>query len=506
MLPTRSVRGVAALLTVPLLVFLLGFLRRWTTDAPNVDDYLYAIQTSDFLHGLSNGPHALARAWQAHATNSPLMPMLALPLAALSANPNVLVLTQVIPLVGLAVSSAALLRQWGHSPTKARVGAGLLCCSAPVLSYALMWHFALAATACTVGIVAAYGRSDRLQLRNPVLLMGVLMGFLVLTRVVAPVYAVAVAVPLFVDACRGGAVRAMRSALLVGAVAAVVAAPWWLLCGRTAVSYLTGFGYDTRSGFVGPRAGFLTHQWQRLQHTSFETGLLLTFVLLALVLLAALQRERQVVLPLSIAGLGLVVLGTSGDEGTAFAQPLVALVFLAALHVALQRRWALGSLAAAVLLTTTALLAGLVSPSFSGYVLWSHDLPAEGEQRAALGCTNCSLGSSQALSRQLISRVGGGRVVVVRDDAVLNVNGLTFLSADVSPRPSFQTSPYGAAALAPVDLLHADFVVTGRTKAPYHGGLDWNQVEQVVGAEGYRLIETWRLSSDADVKLWAKGS
>src|SRR5918992_2407174 len=93
MLRTATLGGVAA-------VFGVIVLLRWQEGFSNVDDYLYAIQTQTYFDALPN-PRDLIDAWRAHGSNTPAVPMMALPLAAVSTSPHLLVLVQLIPLLVL---------------------------------------------------------------------------------------------------------------------------------------------------------------------------------------------------------------------------------------------------------------------------------------------------------------------------------------------------------------------------------------------------------------------
>ena len=56
---------------------------RWHAHYANVDDYLYALQTRAYVDAFGLDPVPLVHAWEAYGTNTPLIPMLALPIAAI---------------------------------------------------------------------------------------------------------------------------------------------------------------------------------------------------------------------------------------------------------------------------------------------------------------------------------------------------------------------------------------------------------------------------------------
>ena len=164
MVRAATLGGVAA-------VFGAVVILRWQEGFSNVDDYLYAAQTRAYFDALPD-PGALVDAWRANGSNAPALPTLALPLAAAGSSPHWLVVVQLIPLLVLVASVRSLLGSLGVAPRAAWIGAGGIGLLAPVLGYAAMYHFGLAAAACTALAFAAYARSDRLARRRPALVRG----------------------------------------------------------------------------------------------------------------------------------------------------------------------------------------------------------------------------------------------------------------------------------------------------------------------------------------------
>lgn len=232
----------------------------------------------------------------------------------------------------LAVTGGLLGRLGVHGPIRWWGAAGTTV-MAPVLTYAGMLHFALASSAATVAAVWAYVASDRLSKRAPAVALGMCLGVLSLSRVVSLVYAAAVLLPCAFHAvyARHDIRRRLVNAALAGAAGAAVAAPWWLVNGRASLTYLLGAGYDEDSGFA-PRTGLASRVVDRLTHTADESGWILAAILL-IGAVVSLRRPGSVRLVGSSGFLGILLLGSSSNAGTAFGLPPVVLLAVAALTV-----------------------------------------------------------------------------------------------------------------------------------------------------------------------------
>lgn len=500
-----SVRGVslrapafgAAALTV---LFAVVYVRRLRMGLSNVDDYLYARQT------LTIGDRGLVEGWRSFGHNSPLVPTLAVPLAALRRSPHVMVLVQLPLLLGLYVASGGALAQLGVPRSARWWGAAGVAAVGPVVLYAGMYSFALAAAAATVAALWAYLASDRLRRRVPTVLLGFALGALLLSRVVSPVYVVALLLPLGFDALRSvdaGRDRARRLAnALLGVVAAlVVAGPWWLLNGREAVSYLLGAGFDDASGFA--RANGLVDRFvDRAAHSAHETGWLLSVAVVALVVLAMAGRTRAR-LPAASALVGLVLLASSSNKGTAFALPLLVLGLVAAggaLHARFGERVVTASVLVAIL-TGVAAAFGVAAPSGAGE-LWVSRLPVHDQADESLGCA-CTSDLPSDLHATVLEQAGPGTVLVVRDDAVLNVEGLRFANRQPS-RVRITTPPFGASTLDDELLADATAVVLGATPSPYHAAMDLDALETQVRLAGFELHWRRALSEENRIEIWRR--
>ncbi len=442
--------------------------------------------------------------------------MLALPVAPVSTSPHVLVLVQVVPLLALVAGVRSLLGQVGVERRAAWLATAAISTLAPVLAYAAMWHFALAATACTVWAVAAYARSDRLARLRPALALGLALGLLSLTRVMAPVYIVALAVPIAIDVLASGAdrLRRVRNGAGAALVAALVAAPWWLATGDDAFDYLRSSGYE-QTVFT-PDTSLFDRAIDRLEWTAEETGWLLALLLVALggwALVCVVRRVpgwRLLAVLLGAVAVGMAFLATSSNLGTAFALPFVVLLACAAVPALLQlgrplRTVALAASAAVLAVSLLALTGALPKATVADHRLWNEALPGVEQARAVLRCDDCRPPDSERLAEDVLAVIGERPALIVREDAVLNSEGLRHVaverhaSANVSP-------PAAGATVPPAQLARVDFVVTGLTVGPYRPGVDVAGLDARMRAAGFRPVLDKRPSAWNTVTVWAAPS
>lgn len=486
---------------------------RWHSQVSNVDDYAYALQTRAYLDAIGLHPHALVDAWRQYGSYSPLVPMIALPVAAVDSSLSVLVLVQVIPLLVLLFSARSLLASLGCRLWVSWLAAALITTVPPVLGYAAMYHFGLAATACTVLAADAYARSARLRRRRAALVLGLALGLLAVARVIAPVYIAALLAAIFVDGALDRADRRARAtnAALAAVVAVVVAAPWWLAAGPTATRYLTSAGYGSGAFTAGgSRAEIALH---RLTWTATETGWLLALVIATLTLWALACVARRVAgwrlgaFLIAVALLSLAFLATSSNAGTAFALPVVALLCCPAVWGIEHLRRPVRGVAIAACLASLVLpalgLLGLVGHGVvRGRALWQVDLPGATEARAALGCRRCAPPDTDALADHVLAIVGRRPVLVVRDDAVVNVESLRyvakrhgFVPAIVPVRPDGRVTPR--------ELSRVAYVVAGGTLGPYHPNVNGFEVLSALDAARFQRVYERKLGAFNDVAIWA---
>jgi hypothetical protein len=510
-----SRRAAAVGLLVVLALFAVVLVLRWDSHYSNVDDYLYALQTDSYYEGLRSGRGALLDAWKLHGSNAPLVPMLAMPIAAFDTSPQALVLVQLLPLLLLVASVRSLMTDLGLTGRGGWVATTAIATLAPVLAYAAMYHFALAATACTAFAAAAYARSDRLARVRPALLLGLALGLLALTRVMAPVYVVAVAIPIGVDvlASAPDRLRRLRNGAAAAAVAAIVAAPWWLTTGDAALDYLRQHGYQesafTRDDSLLGRVG------DRLEWTANETGWLLSILLVALgawAIVRVVRRGRSWRLMawlLGVVAVGIAFLSTSTNRGTAFALPLVVLLACAAAPGLAQmrprvRRVALGGSFAVLGVSLVGLFGVVPETEVGDRALWNDALPGVQQARQVMPCDDCDPPDSDRVASDVLDVIGDRPTLIVREDALVNSNGLRFVATERDSAVKL-SAPAGV-PVPDTQLASVEAVVTGFTLGPYQGGIDLAALERQLRAAGFRSVFTRQLGELNTVAIWARRS
>jgi hypothetical protein len=453
------------------------------------------------------------------------VPTLAAPLVAVTQNPARLVLVNLALAVLLLLATAALLRNLGVAGASRWLLAGIVAAAPPVLTYTVMLNFGVAATLCVVLCLLAYLRSERLRRRRVCVLLGLALGLLSLSRVVAVVYLAALAAPLLLDAALDATDRRarIRNTLLALLVAGVVAAPWWLTAGPHAVHYLLDAGYSSDSVFVG-HAGLAQRQLDRLSHTADETGWLLAVAVLVLFLSGAVlgalrlvrsrgrdESARSIVVAAGVVVLGMLFLGTSTNAGTAFALPFFVLgcvTGIAGWRLALQERalvvrLATGTAVVALIgFTTTQVLIPQTPPTWRTHQDWLSGTPARAQFEQALGCSSsCTFPKSGEINARVVTLIGQAPTLILRDDAIVNPESLRYRGLVTGVNVDL-IAPAGPGPLAPTSLSGADFAIAGLTPAPYLA-TDLGGADSVLRAHGWCSALDLRLSPSNLLEIWA---
>jgi hypothetical protein len=370
-----------------------------------------------------------------------------------------------------------------------------------------MYHFGLAAAAMAALAYAAYARSDRLARLRPALVGGVALGLLALTRVVSPVYVAAVVAPIAVDALWGADRGRLRNAAAAGAAGLAVAAPWWIACGGRAWNYLVSAGYE--SGTFTYEASRLSIARARLGWTADESGWLLAVVVTALLVYAVVRAVRRVPewrLIACLAGtcvLGMAMLATSSNSGTAFALPFVVLGACAGVaglpglrgHV---RTVVTAVVVAAVAIPALALVRIVPEVKVASQPLWQSGIPAWEQAQIAQACDTCDEPDTDALNDDVREVIGSEPTLVVRIDALVNPPGLAYGG---TARAHWPKAP---GTIGDRELIDNRFVVAGVTLAPYVPPPDQALLERTLRDARFRPVMERRLSPVNTVVVWGR--
>ncbi|WP_235096747.1 ArnT family glycosyltransferase [Amycolatopsis decaplanina] len=285
--------------------------------------------------------------------------------------------------------------------------ATVLIATAPgVLFEARAYHFALPAAVMTTAAVYCLIRSEGLSKTRFVVLFGVFVGLMPLSRTMAIAFVPALVLAALIQAMvSDGRKERLKRLALAALVAAGVAAMWLVPNGARVFRYLTGFGYGKQSVEFGEEAGvFNPAAWvARLRLLIFDHGLphtlLLCAGLVAAIVVAVVKLRTgpvkdafrsSVASPLFPSALlvaegGLTVL-TSKNTGTAFFLPLIPSMAILALwglyraHRSLRR--VLPFVVAAVGLLALVPMVDLRLPTARP---WEVDLPVLGTSKVTDG-------------------------------------------------------------------------------------------------------------------------
>jgi hypothetical protein len=198
MTDTRRLRTLSLVLVAG--VWAVAWVVRRHYSSPNVDDYLYSGVALRLWVPLRQMELVAAiRAFLHTGQTAPLVPALGAPLARLG--PDGVVLIQ-LPLLLLLTTFVFAITERVVGATAAFAAASLTALSAPVLSWSLMVHMALAASVCALGVLDCYLQSHGFGRRSASVRVGVWLGLLALSRSMAPVYLAAIGITVLYSVIR----------------------------------------------------------------------------------------------------------------------------------------------------------------------------------------------------------------------------------------------------------------------------------------------------------------
>lgn len=481
------------------------FVLRVQAHQANVDDFLYArIARSLIWNG--NPVGALLHT----GTTSPLVPALSAPGADLGGLYGALAVE--LPLYLLVVSGAFILARTWLRPLPASATALVVGLNVAVITYSQLLNFALASSAAVLWTFAAYIRSDRLRTWRWSLVCGASFAALLLSRSVAPAYAVPLAAVLLadlvVDVVRTGNAR-RPPALAAVAVVVAVAGPWWVVSGPQAVHYLLSAGYQPSSGYTTHRAQLtpvsIGHRigWTLVDLGWGESWVLAAGLVLGAAALARSRKLRRVRLFAMVVGwavLTLLVLSTSANQGTGFGLPVLCVVIVCA-GVALAQlpRRALQVTGAVV---AGVLVAGLVGQLANGPGRWWPEAAYRSEVVSAGGTLRTN---TDQLTAEVAAAIGSNPTLLVRDDGILNSNGIGWAAGRTPLVLKIPPNGPGGTRAAIADLAGVRDLVTGSSFFPYLTDVDQTSVGKAAAAAGFRPVRRWVAGTYNDIVLWTRG-
>jgi hypothetical protein len=504
---TSDARALLLALGVVAASWTVLFVLQVAAHQPTVDDYGYAhlaytLSTQGFAGLVSSVLHS--------GPNSPLVPLLAAPLARVGGVEGAIAV-QLPVLLAVAAGAYVLARLW-LGPTAAGVTAVVVALNQAVLGFAVMMNFSGAETAAILWALAAYLRSDRLSRWRWSVVFGVATAALLLSRSLAPAYAaplsVVVAVDLALDAARHR--RPWLPAAAAVALVVALAAPWWVVSGRSVLNYLTTVGFGGSGGYTATGgAPTPSKVVGRARYTAYELGwpeaaaLAGALVLSAGLVLARRRRLRGAMLlvPLAWTVLSLIALSTSAGHGTGFGNPVLATAIVVAAA-------ALGSLPSRALAVMGATAVAIVATGFAAELTGGAGHWWQGPQyvQAAIADGGSRTVDVALLNAQVARTIGRATTLVVRQDDALNRNGLGWEARRSEQRLVLPPNGPGATATALEELSRAAYLVSGSSRAMYQPIIDQERVELAAAREGFRPVRRWRLGASNSVVVWRRGS
>ena len=487
-------------------VWAVLFVARVQAHQGNVDDYGYANIARDILQS-SNPAATLLHT----GSTSPLVPALAAPGASVGGVYGAM--TVELPFLLILVAGSYFLARLWISPLVAMVTALAVALNEDVSSYAVMLHFAVPTAAALVWAFYSYIRSWHLRDWKWSLIFGVSIAVMLLSRSMSIVYVVPLVVvagiDLIVDISRNG--NGLRLPAL-GAVATtlVLAGPWWLVSGSTAIHYLHNAGYQPSSGYTSQGVALnATTIKQRATWTLSELGWGESWVL-AIALLASLWVVVRHHRTLKLGALWMLavwvvltslILSSSSNSGTAFGLPVLVILILLAAIVLGQMSWRILPVLGVVLAGVLTL--GLVSEA-TGSGSWWPVAPYRGDVVVSGGTfrTNADL-----LTAQAARLIGSSPTLVAQDTDILNSNGIIWYAGwDRPPTLLVPPSSPNSTKVAVQELARARFVITGSGSGSYNPLVNQGSVESSALRQGFHVIRLWLLGNGSYSALWQRGN
>jgi Concanavalin A-like lectin/glucanases superfamily len=562
----RSSRwAVAAMLLVVAAAWVPLYLQRRRAHEPNVDDYLYALQSLKLTHAGSFGNlvHDILHTGQ----TAPLVPLLAAPGAAHGVDGAVAV---ELPLLLLLAGGAWLLARRWVGPWEAALIGLAAAANQAVLGWSLMMHFSVAASVFCLWSLAAYLWSEGFQRWSWSIVTGISVALLLLSRSIAPIYVIPFAIVVAADSLIKRRLRWTQAGAAV-LIVLLVAGPWWLVSGETAFHYLRTAGYEPSSGSTSTAAHLSLHSLlHRVRWTLSDLGTFQSVILVAAPITAVLHRRRMPGSLVVVSWLALTLLGlaTSSNVGTGFGLPLVAVaiaiggavVFARSEHDAAARwattataerptSWRLrGFVLAGIVVSAFVVLALLVDaidansgralnwPIAIGAIIvigalmtfrsigallivaavavgfaasWSGGLSqwwlGVPYRRMALTATNGAHPPNiDAVGREIARAIVGHRTLVVRDDDLFNWNGLIYAQTSEHLRTNAVLAPFANVRAGLGELDGVNLLLAGSSPTPYHR--DIGLIEKAAAQDGWTEARTWNLACGNSIDLWQKSS
>ncbi|MBV8463669.1 MAG: hypothetical protein JO368_10270, partial [Acidimicrobiales bacterium] len=299
-------------------------------------------------------------------------------------------------------------------------------------------------------------------------------------------------------------------ALLAVGCLVVLAGPWWLVSGHSALHYLLNAGYNPSSGYLTSPHGFeitLPAIHHRISYELSELGWseswVLGIALVAAVVGGVLNRRRidwRSLWMLAVwSVLTLLLLSSSSNLGTAFGLPVLVVVIVLCGGVLGQLplpalRWALLPLGVVLAVGFALQFTSSTSEWWPGPTYRSQVVNAGATSRTDVGM----------IVAQLAHEIGGSRTLLVLNDPIVNANGLAW---ELDEASSVQVPSGGSETAEAIgELPRARAIITGTNLSSSFDSVDPAAVERAALAAGFRPARLWRVGTAGGVILWRRGA
>jgi hypothetical protein len=225
--------------------------------------------------------------------------------------------------------------------------------------------------------------------------------------------------------------------------------------------------------------------------------------------LAARVRTRRALLLVgrlivTLLILALVVRAISSNAGTGFGLPLVAIIVVLAGALMTFRPLAAVLVVTVIGLGFAAEWSGNLSQSWLGPPY----------RQMALQATNgARVPNIDAVHHEIARAIAGSATLLVRDDDLLNSNGLVYAAMTEHLSLPLTTPPYGDATAGVRELKGMQLLLAGNSPVNFHdlseNRLDHHYtrlVETAAAQDGWAKVHVWRLACGNTIDLWRKAA
>ncbi len=283
------------------------------------------------------------------------------------------------------------------------------------------------------------------------------------------------------------------------------------MSGHTALHYLFTAGYNGSTGFSSQTGGLgpssiYTHIIWYLEMLTWPQSIGLGVAVLASLWGVARYRRQlnygSLWLLVVWILLTVLVLSSTGDDGSGFGLPVIAMTVIACgailgqlLGFSIARRWT----AITVVVLSAVLLVGLFAEGTGRTSFWWNGPPYRTEVLQVGGSWGTNL---DVLSSQVSRIIGSEPTLDALNTAIINGNALTWTTRQGGSHLIIVPNSAGSTKDAIASLAMAKFVISGSALNQYPPPVDEQSLELAAEARNFLPVRTWTFGNDTTVILW----